>query len=227
MDRLRDQEVFEIEVLQWLKNKGFLESLIFGGGTMLRLCYNLNRYSFDLAFWTFRMKDTQSFYYLLKAKLSEDFELTDVSDKFFTLLFEIRKFGQQKKIKLEIRKSQKSFDYEYKIAFSRYSNIQVLVRVFTLEQMIKNKIEAFLSRKEIRDAYDLEFILKKGIEIPKGIKQKDLEEIKKIVKGFNKQNYKVNLGSMLDPEMRKYYIDNNFYYLLGKIDNRIDKNILY
>ena len=37
-DRLNDlikQEIFKIEVLAWLKNKGFLCNMIFGGGTML------------------------------------------------------------------------------------------------------------------------------------------------------------------------------------------------
>jgi hypothetical protein len=36
MNDLVQQEIFEIEVLTWLKNKGFLRNMIFGGGTMLR-----------------------------------------------------------------------------------------------------------------------------------------------------------------------------------------------
>jgi len=35
MNDLIQQEIFEIEVLTWLKNNGFLRNLIFGGGTML------------------------------------------------------------------------------------------------------------------------------------------------------------------------------------------------
>ncbi|GAJ19080.1 unnamed protein product [marine sediment metagenome] len=45
MNDLIQQEIFEIEVLAWLKNKGFLRNMIFGGETMLRLCDNLRRYS--------------------------------------------------------------------------------------------------------------------------------------------------------------------------------------
>ncbi|TFB08518.1 hypothetical protein E3V08_03600 [Candidatus Atribacteria bacterium MT.SAG.1] len=55
MNDLVRQEIFEIEVLTWLKNRGFLRNMIFGGGTMLRLCYNLKRYSVDLDFWTYRI----------------------------------------------------------------------------------------------------------------------------------------------------------------------------
>jgi len=45
------QERFELEVLDRLKRGRFLERLVFGGGTMLRLCHGLNRYSVDLDFW--------------------------------------------------------------------------------------------------------------------------------------------------------------------------------
>ena len=51
MDIFQQHEIFEIEVLEKLKNNRFLESLVFGGGTMLRLCHDLPRYSADLDFW--------------------------------------------------------------------------------------------------------------------------------------------------------------------------------
>ena len=51
MSDLVKQEQFEIEVLDKLNSKRFLECLVFGGGTMLRLCYGLNRFSVDLDFW--------------------------------------------------------------------------------------------------------------------------------------------------------------------------------
>ncbi len=51
------------------------------------------------------------------------------------------------------------------IAYSRYSNTQVLVRTLSLEEVMKSKIEAFLNRKEIRDVFDIEFLVKRGIEL--------------------------------------------------------------
>ncbi|MCX7991875.1 MAG: nucleotidyl transferase AbiEii/AbiGii toxin family protein, partial [Proteobacteria bacterium] len=48
MQDLVKQEHFEIEVLDRLKSGKLLDSLIFTGGTMLRLCYGLNRFSVDL-----------------------------------------------------------------------------------------------------------------------------------------------------------------------------------
>ena len=51
MDILRQHEVFEIEVLEKMNSAKMLEPLVFGGGTMLRLCHELSRYSVDLDFW--------------------------------------------------------------------------------------------------------------------------------------------------------------------------------
>jgi predicted nucleotidyltransferase component of viral defense system len=56
MNIFEKHENFEIEVLEKLKNARLLDSLVFGGGTMLRLCHELKRYSVDLDFW--RIKDT-------------------------------------------------------------------------------------------------------------------------------------------------------------------------
>ena len=47
MQDLQDLEIFEIEILHILNRIKVLDNLYFGGGTMLRLCHNLNRYSTD------------------------------------------------------------------------------------------------------------------------------------------------------------------------------------
>ena len=56
MNIFEKHEIFEIEVLEKLKNTRLLDPLVFGGGTMLRLCHEMQRYSVDLDFW--RIKDT-------------------------------------------------------------------------------------------------------------------------------------------------------------------------
>ena len=58
MEIFRKHEIFEIEVLEKLNNGRFLEPLVFGGGTMLRLCYDLNRHSTDLDFWFIKKANT-------------------------------------------------------------------------------------------------------------------------------------------------------------------------
>jgi len=44
MDTFQQHEVFEIEVLDKMHRSRALEPLVFGGGTMLRLCHELPRY---------------------------------------------------------------------------------------------------------------------------------------------------------------------------------------
>ena len=51
MQDLIEQERFEIEVLDRLNSGRFLRIFIFCGGTMLRLCHGLDRFSLDLDFW--------------------------------------------------------------------------------------------------------------------------------------------------------------------------------
>ncbi len=219
MNDLVQQEIFEIEVLAWLKNKGFLRNMIFGGGTMLRLCYNLKRYSVDLDFWTYRINKINQFFINLKDSLKADYDLSDAQNKYYTLLFEIKKASYPRKLKIEIRKNTEEKDFQESIAYSPYSNQQVLLKSFTLEQMMKNKIGALLDRKEIRDVFDIEFLTRKDVDILANYKE--LKKIREIIKGFKKRDYYVTLGSLLDDDIREYYKKDNFTYLLGIIDERL------
>jgi len=219
MNDLIQQEIFEIEVLAWLKNKGFLRNMIFGGGTMLRLCYGLKRYSVDLDFWTYRVDRIDQFFINLKDSLKTNYDLIDAQDKYYTLLFEIKKAPYPRKLKIEIRKENKESNFQETIAYSPYSNQQVLLKSFTLEQMMKNKIGALLERKEIRDVFDIEFLTRKGVDF--SAHYEELKKIKEIIKGFEKRDYFVTLGSLLADDTREYYKKDNFTYLLGIIDERL------
>jgi len=219
MNDLVQQEIFEIEVLAWLKNKGFLRNMIFGGGTMLRLCYDLKRYSVDLDFWIYRVDRIDQFFINLKDSLKADYNLTDVQNKYYTLLFEIKKASYPRKLKIEIRKDTEEKDFQESIDYSPYSNQQVLLKSFTLGQMMKNKIRDLLDRKEIRDAFDIEFLTRKGVNI--SANYEELKKIRGIIKGFEKRDYHVTLGSLLADDIREYYKKDKFTYLLGIIDERL------
>ncbi|MCK5767449.1 MAG: nucleotidyl transferase AbiEii/AbiGii toxin family protein [Candidatus Atribacteria bacterium] len=219
MNDLMQQEIFEIEVLNWLKNKGFIRKIIFGGGTMLRLCHGLRRYSVDLDFWIYNVPQIEGFFQSLKDQLHKDFFVSDAQNKFYTLLFEIKKNPYPQKLKIEIRKELKEADFQEKIAYSKYAHRQVLVKGFTLEQMMKNKIKALLERKEVRDAFDIEFLIRSGISL--SLDRNILNEMKEIIKSFKKSDYFVKLGSLLEPEAREYYKKNKFDYLLQSINQKL------
>lgn len=216
MEDLKKHEIFEMEVLEKLKNKGFLAPLVFGGGTMLRLCHDMRRYSTDLDFWLVKKIDVHGYYDKVKKYLASEYKLTDSKNKYFTMLFEISSKEYPRKLKIEIRKKIKTTGYAEQIAFSEHSNKQVILRCLSLEEMMKNKIEAFLDRKEIRDCFDMEFILRQGIKL--GARKSDLIKMKELIRKLGKNDYTVKLGSVLDAELRKYYIKSNFSFLLQQIN---------
>jgi 5'-3' exonuclease len=220
MQDLIKQEIFELEVLEKLKNNRILEPLVFVGGTMLRLCHDLNRYSVDLDFWLIKKVDIKKYFTKIVDVLKEYYTITDSKIKYYTILVEIKSDKYPRKLKVEIRK-EKECEYEEKIAFSKYTNIQVLLKCATLKQMLKNKIEAFLERKEIRDCFDIEFILRRGEELE--LNKEKLGKMLSIIKSFTANDYKVTLGSILKPEVRKYYIKSNFKYLIEKINDKLSE----
>lgn len=219
MDIFEKHEMFEIEVLEKLKNSGFLGPLVFAGGTMLRLCFELNRYSSDLDFWFIRSVNKRIYFTRLKKYLSEFYELTDSQMKYNTLLFEIRSENYPKRLKIEIRQKVRKCDYEEIIAFSKYANKQVILKAHTLEQMMKNKTEAGLARKDIRDFFDIEFLLRQGI--PFNCSKSKLVQLKNIAANFKDRNFKVTLGSLLEQNLRKYYIKNKFIFLINRINQKL------
>ena len=217
MDILRQHEEFEIEVLDKMNSAKLLAPLVFGGGSMLRLCHELNRYSVDLDFWFVKKISPHDYFKKIERALVKDYEITDSQMKRYTLSFEFRSALYPKRLKIEIRREIKDCDYQEKIAFSRFSTKQVLLKAHTLDQTMKNKIEAFLDRGEIRDCFDIEFLLRRGVELP-NLAGKQLIELREKLAGLKDRDFKVKLGSILENDIRSYYKVNRFSFLEEKLD---------
>ncbi|MBF0386002.1 MAG: nucleotidyl transferase AbiEii/AbiGii toxin family protein [Candidatus Omnitrophica bacterium] len=215
MSILKEHEKFEMEVLEKMSSAKLLEPLVFGGGTMLRLCYELNRYSTDLNFWIIKEIDESKYFKKCKDYLKSIYEITYSQNKHYTLLFELRSENYPKRLKIEIRKGISECEFTQRIAFSPFTNKQIFLKVHTLNQTMANKIAAAIDRKNIRDVYDIEFITKRGIGLPTDNQQ--LAELKKIILGFKDRDYKVTLGSILEAKERKYYIEKKFDFLMEKL----------
>ncbi|MHB8139619.1 MAG: nucleotidyl transferase AbiEii/AbiGii toxin family protein [Smithellaceae bacterium] len=222
MRDLIQHEQFELEVLDRLNSGRLLTNLIFGGGTMLRLCHGLDRYSVDLDFWVAKDIDWATYYRKMEKYLLQFYTLADSANKHFTILFELKSPQFPRALKIEIRKEAKNIKTETCIAYSANANIQVLIKTVALEEMMKSKITAFLSRKVIRDAYDIEFLLKKGIALPA-----ENEILSKLLAGLaklGKKDFSVELGTLLDVSARKYYIENGFRILEMRLRDKIQAN---
>jgi hypothetical protein len=81
--------------------------------------------------------------------------------------------------------------------------------------MFKNKVSALLDRVEIRDAFDLEFLARRGVDLD--LSQQDKEKIIERLHGFTKRDFSVKLGSVLLSEVRDYYNQQKFTYLEEKL----------
>ena len=222
MDTFRQHEVFQIEVLDKMNSAKVLEPLVFGGGTMLRLCHELNRYSVDLDFWFIKKTAQQKYFNILKQALKKDYEITDAEINHFTLLLELRAAEYPERLKIEIRRELKECDYQNKIAFSKYSTRQVLIKAHTLEQTMKNKIQAFLDRGEIRDCFDIEFLIRRGIDLPLN-SDREVADLKNKITGLKDMDFRVKLGSILEKDFRSYYNENKFSFLEEKLTAMIPK----
>jgi hypothetical protein len=216
MTTLNEHEAFEMEALEFLSSKRLLGPLVFTGGTMLRLCHELPRYSLDMDFWFAKETDVDGYLHRLCDAFEGKYSITDAQNKFHSLLVELQKEKRRPKLKIEIRKEiTHPGGMEEKIAYSRNYATQVLVKASTLKQMLKNKVDALLDRSEIRDAFDLEFLLRKGTDadLSKETKHKILHRLKT----FKKKDFDVKLGSILLPDLRKYYRQNRFKWLEEKL----------
>jgi predicted nucleotidyltransferase component of viral defense system len=219
MRDLIQHEQFELEVLGKLQSGRFLANLIFGGGTMLRLCHGLDRYSVDLDFWVAREMDWAKYYRRMEKYLSRFYKIADFANKHFTILFELKSPQFPRALKIEIRKTVKNVETETSIAYSAHAPIQVLVKTVALEEMMKSKIEAFLDRREIRDAYDMEFLVRRGIVL-----NADHETITQMLAELGKlgkKDFSVKLGSLLDAAERKYYLENGFRILEANLRDKL------
>ncbi len=222
MDTLARHEVLEMEVLDRLHRSGFLDPLVFGGGTMLRLCHELPRYSADLDFWFVRPVQETGYARQIENLLQAEYEITDAQLKHYSLVIELRSARYPRRLKIEIRREARSWDCQQKIAFSRFDTRQVVVRAHTLEQTMQNKVAALMDRAEIRDGVDIEFLLRRGIALPP-LQEDQRKKLQTRLERFRQNDFKVKLGSILEGELRAYYAANGFAFLTEKVNAALGK----
>ena len=85
--------------------------------------------------------------------------------------------------------------------------------------MMQAKVAALIDRNEIRDAFDIEFLLKKGIPIPND--KKLLEGMLLEIHKFIKTDTTSKLGLILEGEQRKFYVSENFKILKLAIKEKL------
>jgi predicted nucleotidyltransferase component of viral defense system len=165
------REELEIAVLKTLLESRIGNSLVFKGGTALRLAYGSPRFSDDLDFSALGPIMEKDFkkVSLASAKNVPDAVLIEALAKYHTLFalfqFRIPYISRPFSMKIEVSIRKESWrqgrDYELKLLSSEVTNMTVLAQVATLERLERDKGKAFEARRQPRDLYDLWFISQK------------------------------------------------------------------
>jgi predicted nucleotidyltransferase component of viral defense system len=209
------QERFEMAVLETLHSARLLPRLVFTGGTMLRLCHGLGRYSVDLDFWTPPRTAPIRLFAALHRALADRYTIRDAANKRFTLLFELRSPEAPRALKVEVRKDVPRVHTEPALAFSVHWPRQVLVTSVALPDFMRRKADAFLARREIRDAFDMEHMLRRGVPLTEPPAR--ARALLAALESLARADYTVKLGSLLEPALRRYYVRENFVLLAGTL----------
>lgn len=165
------REECEMLLLRSLLESRLGSSLVFKGGTALRLAYGSPRFSDDLDFSAIAPIPTEGFVHIIQAlsKGLPQVTLVEALAKRFTLfaLFKVREayLPQPFSIKIEISTRpevwERGRDFELRLLTTDFTNVTVLAQVATLQRMWEDKQKALAARKQPRDLYDLWFIAQK------------------------------------------------------------------
>ena len=193
------REEWEVMILKALFESPIGKSLIFKGGTALRLAYNSPRFSEDLDFSVKGQVPLKRLKAVVEAihKSFPQAEITDFTSKYYTYLaeFRIREDWAELpfKVKVEISKRRpypKRSDYETALLNSPVTNIQVLGNILTLEKIFMEKAAALKTRAKAKDAFDIWYI---GQKLKKKIDFKTIEiprkELVQDLRKYLPQNY--------------------------------------
>ena len=172
-----EKELFHQDILRILRKAGILDSLVFMGGTCLRLCYGSDRLSEDLDFSTEKVFSAEEMEYLAQSVskgLNEKYSLavtvrkpekdTDTDTWIVRIITHPQRSDiPSQQIHLEICHYQ-SYEKELRRVANYYpidfGSGQLFVYAESLGEILADKLLAFASRNRIknRDLWDIEML---------------------------------------------------------------------
>lgn len=215
------REYLQLAFLNNLYKEKESERIYFKGGTCLHFLYLSPRFSEDLDFSTGLSKKTlQNLLPRVIKNIQKEIPGTDLvfvySDK-KSLRYKIKYQGREFKYPQTVRID---FSFEKPVLKPSISRIEskIPVSFFSLilhlreEEILAEKIRAFLTRAKGRDVYDLWYLLEKRVLLEKKVLNKKLEvvnlsfdekEFLKKIKKYPSKRLRLNLARFLPKHHRK------------------------
>jgi len=170
------REYLQYEILQFIFDTEYAKKLSLIGGTCLRIVHNNKRFSEDLDFdnWELKEKDFQTITEILKKQLQNEGYKVEIRNvykgayrcyiKFPGLLFDKALSGhREEKILIQLDTQAQGFDYKSENHF--LNKFDVFMQIFTtpLDILLSQKFFAIFNRAtpKGRDFFDIIFLLSK------------------------------------------------------------------
>ena len=195
-----EKELLHYDILFALSSHGLLDKLTFQGGTCLRLCYNLQRFSEDLDFvggknfnWQQLLEIKQVIEDYLGTKYGLEVTIKEPSGKqkkgvvvdrwqVSILTQPQRRNIPKQKIKLEVANvpayEKKLLAVKHNYDFLPDGYDQLFINVESLNEIFADKIIALAGRNYIkaRDLWDLQWLQQKNITIDQKLVNKKIDD---------------------------------------------------
>jgi len=210
-------------------------SVVFKGGTCLRVCYGLERASEDLDFNSSLgvAKLKEIIINCLKNFSLLGIESFSLKEKEFqgNIRFEIKfrgplyngKPNSANNLKIDFNKN-KVFFKSVRVVPQIFSDVPLFTIVVLAEkEILAEKVRAIANRKQSRDLYDLWILINKGVEIDKELIKNKMKEEKVDIKKIDllsKQAYETDLMNLIDYVPEYEQVKNE---ILAFLDNLKDK----
>jgi predicted nucleotidyltransferase component of viral defense system len=157
--------------------------LVFKGGTALYKLHGLDRFSEDLDFTgAIGERETQTIAGYLDnfgypTEVVKDKPKTGLLLTFVTEGFLYQGTPQSlARVRMDVSEGEILLDTEWRQLFPQYPDIPSFrLRTMSLREIITEKVRAMVVRKKARHAYDVWFLLNKGVEFDKKLAQKKLD----------------------------------------------------
>jgi predicted nucleotidyltransferase component of viral defense system len=153
----------------------FFPMAVLHGGTVIWRCFKSNRFSEDLDFYL-EKKDEEKIKKFFENLERYGFEIKKLRIKERSVFSKLSHGGVEIRVEIVFKKAEATL-IDYECIDGRI----IPVRGLRIENLIQEKVDAFIKRKKIRDLYDVYYLLK-FVEKSERIKKKILNLLKSFEK---------------------------------------------